>query len=138
MSVVFNKKACTARRRALRHSLSKAEAVMWLHFSRKQMNGSKFRRQYSVNQYIIDFYCPELKLAVEIDGDSHYGYLSQKYDEERQKYINSFSINFMRFANDEVYNNIDGVLQMIYDWIEQHKDRVHSTPPHVPSSLRRR
>jgi very-short-patch-repair endonuclease len=85
MSIVFNNKAYTARRKALRRSLSKAEAVMWIHLSRKQINEFKFRRQYSVNQYVIDFYCPELKLAIEIDGDSHYGYLSQKYDNERQK-----------------------------------------------------
>lgn len=73
MSEIFNNKAYTARRKALRRSLSKAEAVMWIHLSQKQMNGFKFRRQYSVNQYVIDFYCPELKLAVEIDGDSHFG-----------------------------------------------------------------
>ena len=135
MSIVFNNKAYTARRKALRRSLSKAEAVIWLHLSRKQMNGFKFRRQYSVNQYVIDFYCPELKLAIEIDGDSHYGYLSEKYDNERQKYIESFGIHFMRFTNDDVYNNIDGVLQMIYEWTEQYKNK--NTPPHVPSSMRR-
>ena len=135
MSIVFNNKAYTARRKALRRSLSKAEAVIWLHLSRKQMNGFKFRRQYSVNQYVIDFYCPELKLAIEIDGDSHYGYLSEKYDNERQKYIESFGIHFMRFTNDDVCNNIDSVLQMIYEWTTRNNEK--STPPHVPSSLRR-
>ena len=85
----FNNKAYTARRKALRRSLSKAEAVIWLHLSRKQMNGFKFRRQYQPNQYVIDFYCPELKLAIEIDGESHYRDLSEKYDNERQKYIES-------------------------------------------------
>ena len=135
MSIVFNNKAYTARRKALRRSLSKAEAVIWLHLSRKQMNGFKFRRQYSVNQYVIDFYCPELKLAIEIDGDSHYGYLSEKYDNERQKYIESFGIHFMRFTNDDVCNNIDGVLQMIYEWTTRCNEK--STPPHVPSSMRR-
>jgi very-short-patch-repair endonuclease len=135
MSIVFNNKAYTARRRALRRSLSKAEAVLWLHLSRKQMNGLKFRRQYSVNQYVIDFFCPELKLAIEVYGDSHYGSLTEKYDNERQKYIESFSIHFMRFINDDVYNNIDGVLQTIYDWTERYKDK--NTPPHIPSSMRR-
>jgi very-short-patch-repair endonuclease len=123
MSIVFNNKSYTARRKALRRSLSKAEAVIWLHLSRKQMNGFKFRRQYSVNQYVIDFYCPELKLAIEIDGDSHYGYLSEKYDNERQKYIESFGIHFMRFTNDTVCNNIDGVLQMIYECTMKSKDK---------------
>jgi very-short-patch-repair endonuclease len=135
MSIVFNNKAYTARRKALRRPLSKAEAVIWLHLSRKQMNGFKFRRQYSVNQYVIDFYCPELKLAIEIDGDSHYGYLSEKYDNERQKHIESFGIHFMRFTNDDVCKNIDGVLQMIFEWTTKYNEK--STPPHVPSSLRR-
>jgi very-short-patch-repair endonuclease len=92
MSIVFNNKAYTARRVALRRSLSKAEVLMWLHLSQRQMDGFKFRRQYSVHQYIIDFYCPELKLAIEIDGDSHYYPASSKFDSERQKYIESFGI----------------------------------------------
>jgi len=115
VSIVFNNNAYTARRKALRRSLSKAEAVMWIHLSRKQMNGFKFRRQYSVNQYVIDFYCPDLKLAVEIDGDSHYRLSSLEYDDKRQKFIESFGIKFLRFTNDDVYNNIDGVLQIIYE-----------------------
>jgi very-short-patch-repair endonuclease len=131
MSVVFNNKAYTARRKALRRSLSKSEAVMWIHLSRKQINGFKFRRQYSVNQYVIDFYCPRLKLTIEIDGDSHYGSLSQKYDNERQKYIESFGIQFLRFTNDDICTNLDSVLQMIYDWTERYKETLlPMSPPH--------
>jgi very-short-patch-repair endonuclease len=135
MPVIFNNKSYTARRKALRRSLSKSETIMWVHLSRQQMNGYKFRRQYSVDQYIIDFYCPKLGLAVEIDGDSHYHSTSQKYDTERQKYIESYGIHFLRFTNDDVYNNLYGVLQAIYEWTIKYKKR--STPPHVPSSLRR-
>ena len=119
MSIVFNNKAYTARRKALRRSLSKAEAVIWLHLSRKQMKGFKFRRQYSVNQYVVDFYCPELKLAIEIDGDSHFNDISEKYDKERQKSIESFGIRFLRFTNIDIYDNIDGVLQTIFEWIKE-------------------
>jgi very-short-patch-repair endonuclease len=108
---------------------------MWMHLSRRQMNGFKFRRQYSVNQYVVDFYCPELKLAVEIDGDSHCYSISQKYDTERQKHIESFNIRFIRFTNSDVYNNLDGVLQAIFEWTEKYKDNI--SPPHVPSSKRR-
>jgi very-short-patch-repair endonuclease len=103
-----------------------------MNLSRKQMNGFKFRRQYSVNQYVIDFYCPVLKLAVEIDGDSHYRFSSLEYDDKRQKFIESFGIKFLRFTNDDVYNNIDGVLQTIYEYTMKYKDE--NTPPHVPSS----
>jgi very-short-patch-repair endonuclease len=63
----FNTTLQKQRRRFLRSHLPKAEAVLWTHLSRRQMLGYKFRRQYSVEQYIIDFYCPELKLAIEID-----------------------------------------------------------------------
>ena len=119
MSVIFNNKSLTARRRAFRRSLSKAEAVLWTCFSRKQMKGFKFRRQYSVNQYVIDFYCPELKLAIEVDGDSHFNDISEKYDKERQKFIESFGIRFLRFTNINIYDNIDGVLQTIHEWIKE-------------------
>ena len=132
MSIVFNNKAYRARRKAFRRSLSKAEAVMWIYLSRRQMNGLKFRRQYGVDQYVIDFYCPKIKLAIEIDGDSHYYSAAQKYDTERQKYIESYGIHFLRFTNNEIYDNLDGVLQMIYEHTMKYK--IKSTPPHVPSS----
>jgi very-short-patch-repair endonuclease len=83
------------------------------------MKGFKFRRQYSVNQYVVDFYCPELKLAIEIDGDSHFNDISEKYDKERQKSIESFGIRFLRFTNIDIYDNIDGVLQTIFEWIKE-------------------
>jgi very-short-patch-repair endonuclease len=105
---------------------------MWIHLSRRQMNGLKFRRQYGVDQYVIDFYCPKIKLAIEIDGDSHYYSAAQKYDTERQKYIESCGIHFLRFTNNEIYDNLDGVLQMIYEHTMKYK--IKSTPPHVPSS----
>jgi len=135
MSIVFNNKTYTARCRALRRSFSKAEAVLWLHLSRKQMNGFKFRRQYGVNQYVIDFYCPELKLAIEIDGNSHHFDTSKEYNIKRQKYIASFGIHFLRFSNTDVYEDLNGVLRIIYVWTERYKNQ--GTPPHVPYSTRR-
>lgn len=117
MTKVFNKKAQTPRRRALRHSMSIAEVILWSKLSRKQMLGYKFRRQYSVDQYIIDFYCPRLKLAIEVDGDSHYFPGSEEHDNIRQKHIETFGVRFLRFTNDDVCDNIDGVCQNIYDKI---------------------
>jgi very-short-patch-repair endonuclease len=119
MSVIFNKIVHTARRRSFRKSMSKAEIVLRKHISRKHMKGFKFRRQYSVNQYVIDFYCPELKFAIEIDGDSHFNDISERYDKERQRFIESFGIRFMRFTNNDIYDNIDDVLQTIYIWISE-------------------
>ncbi len=96
------------------------------------MDGFKFRRQYSVNQYVIDFYCPELKLAIEIDGDSHFSIAAQRYDSERQKFIESFGIQFLRFVNNDIYENVDGVLLMIHEWIIKNRDKKHSSPLSPP------
>ena len=119
MAEHYNKSAMKQRRKTLRKNLSKAEAIMWNHLSRRQMNGYKFRRQHSVDQYVIDFYCPELKLAIEIDGDSHFMSGAEVQDKIRQEYIESFGIKFLRFTNEDVYKNIDGVCQTVYNKIEE-------------------
>ncbi len=111
------------RRQVLRKNLSKAEAIMWNHLSRKQMSGYKFRRQYSVDQYILDFYCPELKLVIEIDGDSHFMQGSQEQDKARQEHIEAFGIRFLRFTNENVYKNIDGVCQTVYLVVDELRKR---------------
>jgi very-short-patch-repair endonuclease len=93
--------------------MSKAEVLLWMHLSRKQMAGHKFRRQYGVDRYVIDFYCPNLKLAIEIDGPSHIEEGAGEYDKTRQSYIEALGIRFLRFRNDEVYGDLNGVLQTI-------------------------
>jgi very-short-patch-repair endonuclease len=101
--------------------MSKAEVILWKELSRKQMHGYKFRRQYGVDQYVLDFYCPRLKLAVEVDGDSHFMVGAEEQDKIRQEYIESFGIQFLRFTNENVYKNIDGVCQSVYNKIEEIK-----------------
>jgi len=108
----------TQRRRALRKSLPESEVILWSKLSRKQMLGYKFRRQYSVDQYVIDFYCPELKLAIEVDGESHYMPGVEEQDKARQEYIEAYGIRFLRFTNPDVCDNLDGVCQMIFQEIE--------------------
>ena len=107
------------RRRALRKNLSKAEAIMWIYLSRRQMHRCKFRRQHSVDQYVIDFYCPEMKIAIKIDGDSHFMPGAEEQDKIRQKYIESFGIQFLRFSNEDVCTNIEVVCQDIFNTIEE-------------------
>jgi very-short-patch-repair endonuclease len=118
MAEHYNISRLKKRRQVLRKNLSKAEVIMWKHLLNKQMRGYKFRRQYSVDQYVIVFYCPELKLAIEIDGDSHFVPGAEDYDNERQEYIEKYGIHFMRFTNEDVNRNIDGVCQALYDKIE--------------------
>jgi len=113
---IFNKYTLTPIRKVLRNRSPKAERILWSYLKNKQL-GYKFRRQYSVDKYVLDFYCPELKLAIEIDGDSHY--MSEeviKYDIERQRYVETFDISFLRFTNDDVYTNIEGVIEVIRNY----------------------
>jgi very-short-patch-repair endonuclease len=107
--------------------MSKTEVILWDKLSRKQMHGYKFRRQYGVDQYILDFYCPRLKLAIEIDGDSHFTPGAEEIDKARQEYIEAYGIRFLHFTNPEVCENLDGVCQMIYEEIEIMKNRKDET-----------
>jgi very-short-patch-repair endonuclease len=93
--------------------MTKAEFIIWQKLKGKQIEGCKFRSQYSVGKFVVDFYCTELKLAIEIDGDSHFQEGAQEYDRERQAFIESVGIRFLRFTNDEVYKNLEGVLEII-------------------------
>ena len=77
------------------------------------MQGYKFRRQYSVAAYVVDFYCAAARLAIEIDGDSHFQKGSAARDETRQAAIESFGIQFLRFRNVEVFEHLDVVLAAI-------------------------
>ena len=133
MTELFNKNSELGKRRSLRNSAPRAERIVWSRLRKNQVLGFKFRRQYSVGPYVIDFYCPVLSLAVEIDGDSHFQQDSN--DKNRQDYIERFGIRFLRFTNEEVYKNLDGVLEAIRQAAEE------GTPTHqerkVPS-LRRR
>ena len=75
--------------------------------------GYRFLRQYSVDHFVIDFYCPELKLAVEIDGDVHEIPKQKDYDKARQKYIEAFGIKFIRIKNEEFLSNPNKVFEKI-------------------------
>ncbi len=102
------------RRQKLRRESPKAEVLLWQRLKGRQIGGHKFRRQYSVGGYVVDFYCAELRLAIEIDGPTHYRTKQAKvYDERRQQFIEQFGIKIVRFSNHDIYNNIDGVLNRI-------------------------
>ncbi len=113
MAECFNRSSETEMRRRLRRELPPAEALVWSRLRRKQLLGARFRRQYSVGSYCIDFYCPESKLAIEVDGDSHFTEEGKLHDRRRQAFIEEFGIRFLRFTNEDVHDNLDGVLEMI-------------------------
>ncbi len=72
MTKAYNRTEEKTKRRMLRRSMPRPEAILWARLRDRQLGGQKFRRQYSVGNFVIDFFCPELKLAVEIDGESHF------------------------------------------------------------------
>ena len=112
-SKIFNKKALKEFRKELRSNLTPAEAVMWKVLQRKQLEGRKFRRQHSISNYIVDFYCPKEKLVIELDGAGHFTPKGNNKDELRDAYLNKLNIRALRFENRDVFNNLDAVLEEI-------------------------
>ncbi len=113
MTDIFNKKEFIKKRQHLRRNMTKAEIILWSKLKGKQLNGLKFRRQYGINNYIVDFYCPELRLAIEIDGDVHCYDSRITYDKKRQGEIEALGIRVLRYTNIDVIRNLDGVLNDI-------------------------
>jgi len=89
------------------------EVLMWQKLKGKQFFGYKFRRQYSVGRYILDFYCPSLKLGIEIDGDTHYDSKGFVENIERTETLLEAGIRIIRFTNREIVENIVGVLELL-------------------------
>ena len=99
--------------RHLRSNVTSAEEELWKHIRRKQLDGFRFRRQHPVDQFILDFYCHEGRLAIEVDGLIHEQPEQKMYDLERGKIIEEFGIKVLRFKNEEVFNSLPGVLNKI-------------------------
>ncbi|MEO1636965.1 MAG: endonuclease domain-containing protein [Cyanobacteria bacterium J06631_9] len=112
---IFNRERDTPKRQYLRNRSPRAERILWKRLRRRQVAGFKFRRQYGVERYVLDFYCPELKLAIEVDGPSHDSPEAQAYDRHRQQFIESFEIQFLRFPNQLVYEQLEFVVATIRD-----------------------
>ncbi|MBL1215131.1 MAG: DUF559 domain-containing protein [Ignavibacteriae bacterium] len=105
MSKHLNKPELKQRRRQLRQDQTYAEKVMWSQLRNRQFLGIKFKRQYSVDNYVLDYYAPELKLAIELDGSVHNEPEQFEYEKIRQKHIEKFGIKFIRVTNKELLSN---------------------------------
>jgi very-short-patch-repair endonuclease len=110
---VFNRPSTRGKRKDLRRSQTEAEIALWQKLRDKEFMGYKFFRQYGIGEYIADFYCPQHKLVIEIDGSHHYSDGGREYDESREEYMSSLSIKTIRFSNLDVLQNIEGVLAEI-------------------------
>ncbi len=100
-------------RKQLRSSLTPAEAKLWTLLKGAQVEGRKFRRQHSVGPYILDFYCPSERLAIELDGTAHDSDTAQRHDHERTLFLQHFGINVLRFENRWVFQEAEAVLMAI-------------------------
>ena len=103
------------RRRDLRNGSTSAEASLWKVLKGSQLEGLKFRRQHSIGNYIVDFYCPKHKLAIELDGNYHFEENQMLRDEERDKFLSEIGIKVIRIENENVFKNIDMVINYILD-----------------------
>ena len=86
---------------------------MWKAIQRSQLEGRKFRRQHSVGNYILDFYCPKEKLAIELDGQDHFTITGSERDSIRDEHLETFNIKVVRFENKEVFENLEGEVEEI-------------------------
>ena len=100
-------------RRALRNNLTPAEATLWKALKNGQIAGRKFRRQHSIGAYVLDFYCPEERLAVELDGAGHFTVSGNLHDATRTAYLESLVIRVLRFENKLIWAGLDNILEKI-------------------------
>jgi len=100
-------------RKKLRHHLTSAEAKLWTLLKSKSLNHVKFRRQFSVGKYVLDFYCAESKLAIELDGEGHWQDAQILHDEKRKQFLEEQGIRVLRFENRVVWENPEWLLSEI-------------------------
>ena len=104
--------------RNLRNNSTLSEVLLWQELKGKKLKGYDFHRQKPIDNYIVDFYCNELSLAIEIDGSTHNERM--KEDEARQRRLESLGVHILRFTDLEVKKGLQEVLMTIDEWIDQH------------------
>jgi len=125
---IFNPKKTKGQRKYLRNNMTKAEVILWSKLKGRQLHGYKFRRQHGIGNYVIDFYCPELNLAVEVDGESHFTRSDALHDKKRASFLANNQILVQRFTNAEVKQNIDGVVKELSALLKHLEKRIHNDP----------
>jgi len=114
MKIYYNPRLKPLARHLRTHS-TKAEIKLWNELKARKMLGYQFMRQKPIGNYIVDFYSSRLNLSIELDGESHEG--REQHDKEKQQWLEETGIHVMRILNEEIYQNMEGVLQFIERWI---------------------
>src|SRR5215467_10075052 len=113
VSETYNAKNRKPLRKKLRNSTTSAEAILWTYLQRRQLEGKKFRRQESLGRYVVDFYCPECRLIVELDGAPHFEPDSDIYENQRTAYLERLGLTVIRFENQAIHDDIELVLETV-------------------------
>jgi very-short-patch-repair endonuclease len=113
INAMLNPKKTKNQRRFLRKNMTKWEVRLWNDLKGKKMFGLKIRRQFGVDNFIIDFYCPELKLAIEVDGDVHHFSDKKKADKAKDDYMNELGIKMVRVQNSDFDEDYETVLKYL-------------------------
>lgn len=129
MGHIHNPQESNQLRKDLRNSLTKPEVILWSHLQDRQFYGYKFRRQHGLGRYVVDFYCPRLKLAIELDGGQHYTVEGRAYDQERDAFIGSLGIEVLRVPNSELLEDKASV----FEYLGKAVERRRSFLDHLPS-----
>ena len=117
---IHNDKNQKLLRQSLRNNTTSAEAILWRALKGKQVDGLKFRRQFGVGPYVLDFYCPEIKLGIELDGEIHKSEGVYEYDEMRTRFLSENGIRVLRFDNELVYGNTEAIIEAIKEARSDH------------------
>jgi very-short-patch-repair endonuclease len=105
--------------RQLRNNSTKAEIILWQKLKRKQMYGYDFHRQKPIDNYILDFFCHELMLGIEVDGYSHQIVEVFENDEKKTFKMNELGITILRFSDNQIFNDMQNVLRAIEHFITE-------------------
>lgn len=112
--IFFNRIETKDYRRDLRKNATPQEVLLWSRLRSGQL-GVKFRRQHAIGSYIVDFYCIEKKFAIEIDGSQHFEETAVLYDKQRTQFLEAQGCTMIRFPNNEININLDGVLMLVVE-----------------------
>lgn len=112
---MLNPKRTKKKRKYLRNNMTKWEIRLWNDLKQKKMLGYKVRRQYGVNNYIIDFYCPELKLGIEVDGDVHYIYGRCVEDQKKDRMLKKYEIKVIRISTLDLKEDYESIFIYLED-----------------------
>jgi len=107
------------RARLLRNSMTPYENILWQRIRKKRLSGILFRRQHPINRFIVDFYCHEARLVIEIDGEIHYLEENKEHDENRTFELNKLGLKVIRFNNEEIEGRINKVLEILEEVIRE-------------------